>query len=82
METEVRERIKIYNKEGFEYATKQIDLHVSDNEEEEVSGLKAYTYNLVNGKVEDEKLDKQSVYETEKSKFRNQVKFTMPNITM
>ncbi|UKM64897.1 DUF3857 domain-containing protein [Flavobacteriaceae bacterium GSB9] len=80
METEVRERIKIYNKEGFEYATKQIDLHVSDNEEEEVSGLKAYTYNLVNGKVEDEKLDKQSVYETEKSKFRNQVKFTMPNI--
>lgn len=77
---EVHERIKIYNKEGFEYATQNINLHVSGSDEEEVYGLKAYTYNLDNGKVEDVKLEKEGIFETEKSKYLNQLTFTMPNI--
>ncbi|MFL1012033.1 transglutaminase domain-containing protein [Flavisericum labens] len=80
MQTDVHERVKIYNNEGFDYATKQINLHVSNNEEENISGIKGSTYNLVGNKIEDTKLDKQSIFKTELSKFRNQVKLTMPNI--
>ncbi|MCH4553166.1 DUF3857 domain-containing protein [Aestuariibaculum lutulentum] len=80
MKTEVQERIKIYNKEGFNYATKVINLRVGNNKEEEFQGLKAYTYNLEGGKAEEVKLDKDGVFETEKHKYLNQVTFTMPNI--
>ncbi|WP_341216303.1 DUF3857 domain-containing protein [uncultured Wocania sp.] len=78
--TEVHERIKIYNQEGFDYATKAITLYKSGSHQENTTGLKAYTYNLVDGKIEDVKLKKDGVFKTEKSKYRNETKFTMPNI--
>ncbi|MBD0832875.1 DUF3857 domain-containing protein [Aestuariibaculum sediminum] len=78
--TDIHERIKIYNKEGFDYATKIIDLNVSGSDEESIQGLKAYTYNLDNGKVEDVKLEKDGIFETEKHKYLKQLSFTMPNI--
>lgn len=78
--TEIHERVKIYNSEGFKYATKAISLYKSSNEEEEVNSLKAYTYNLINDKVEDAKLDKGGIFKTEKSRYRNETKFTMPNV--
>ncbi|MDB2462977.1 DUF3857 domain-containing protein, partial [Algibacter sp.] len=78
--TEVHERIKIYNQEGFDYATKQIRLYASAGSEEEISGIKGNTYNLVDGKIEDFKLTKNGIFESELSKYTNQVKFTLPNI--
>jgi hypothetical protein len=80
MITEIYERIKIYNQEGFDYATKSISLYKNGSDVEEVHGLKAYTYILENGKVVDVKLDKKGVFKTEKNKYRNELKFTMPNI--
>ena len=50
--TEVHERVKIYNQEGFDYATKAISLYKSGSSQEKVTGLKAYTYNLTDGKME------------------------------
>ncbi|KAA5826315.1 DUF3857 domain-containing protein [Algibacter amylolyticus] len=79
--TEVHERIKIYNQEGFEYATKQIRLHVNGGSKEKISGLKGYTYNLISGKVEDFKLTKDGIFDSELNKYVNQIKFTMPKIT-
>lgn len=78
--TEVHERIKIYNQEGFDYATRNINLYKSGSDGEKLSSLKAYTYNLVNGKVEEIKLKKDGIFKEEKSKYLNQTKFTMPNI--
>ena len=78
--TEVHERVKIYNQEGFDYATKAISLYKSGSSQEKVTGLKAYTYNLTDGKIEDTKLKKNGVFKTEKSRYRNETKFTMPNI--
>src|SRR5690606_6519954 len=46
MVTDVFERIKIYNKEGFDWATKEIDLYQGTTGKDEISGLKAYTYYL------------------------------------
>ena len=78
--TEIHERVKIYNQEGFEYATEAISLYKSNSSKEKVTSLKAYTYNLIDGKIEDIKLKNDGVFKTETSKYRNETKFTMPNI--
>jgi len=78
--TEIHERLKIYNQEGFDYATNSVLIYKSGKKKEEVTGLKAYTYNLVNGKIEEDKLKTDAIFETEVSRFRDEVKFTMPNI--
>jgi Transglutaminase-like superfamily len=78
--TEVHERIKVYNQEGFVYTTKQVNLRKSKSEEEKISNLKAYTYNLIDGKIEDNKLAKNGVFKTKQSEYLNNAKFTMPNI--
>lgn len=79
--TNVHERIKIYNKEGFDWATKEILYYQNDREEEYVSGLKAYTYSLKDGKLEEEKLKKDGIFETEISRYQLSTKFTMPAVT-
>lgn len=78
--TEVHERIKIYNKEGFEYATNQINLFKGRSAKEVVGRIKACTYNLENNQVVKTELDKDQVFKTEMSYNYDQVKFTMPNV--
>ena len=78
--TEVHERIKIYNTDGFDYATKTIDLYESGASDEKATSIKGYTYSLEGGKVVETKLDKGSIFKSQQSKNRNQVKFTMPNV--
>jgi len=80
MVTDIHERVKIYNKEGFAYATKKINLYKDGSNNEKVSNLKALTFNLVNGKVEETKLKKDGEFDTALSKYYNQRTFTMPNI--
>jgi len=78
--TEVHSIIKIYNKEGFDFATKKISLYKSNSVDEKVSGLKAYTYNLVNGEIVKEKLSKEAIFKTEYHKRLNHFTFTMPKV--
>lgn len=76
---EVYERIKIYNKDGVEWATRQIELYKGGSGEE-LSQLKGYVYNLENNKVVDEKLRKNGIFETQRNEYYTDVSFTMPNI--
>ncbi|MDC6361332.1 MULTISPECIES: DUF3857 domain-containing protein [Flavobacteriaceae] len=78
--TEVHERIKIYNADGFDYATKAINLYESGASDEKATSIKGYTYTLEGDKVIETKLDKGSIFKSKQSKNRNQVKFTMPNV--
>ncbi len=78
--TLVHERIKIYKKDAAKYATEEIRLFKRGGTDEEVNGLKAYTYNLEGGKIKKEKLQKSQVFENETSKNWYSKKFTMPNI--
>lgn len=78
--TVVHERVKIYNQQGFDYATKAVSLYKSGSSQEKVTSIKAHTYNLIDGKIEGTKLKKDGIFKTETSKYRNQTKFTMPNI--
>ncbi len=79
----IHQRIKIYTKEGFDYANQVISLYVGDNStsSEDVLGLKAYTYNLEGGKIQKVKLQKDGIFEEELNKYRKLKKFTMPNIS-
>jgi len=78
--TEVYERIKIYNKDGFDYATVSQLLYKGKNDKESISGLKAYTYYLEEDKVVKSKMEKSAVFSTVVNKYRNEEKFTLPNI--
>uniref|UniRef100_UPI00404919FD DUF3857 domain-containing protein n=2 Tax=Gelidibacter sp. TaxID=2018083 RepID=UPI00404919FD len=83
-ENEIHERIKIYNKEGFDYATKVISLYTnsegSSANDQTIRGLKAVTYNLEGDKIVEDKLKKDGIFEENTNRFWKTTKFTMPNI--
>ncbi len=78
--TEVQERIKIYTKDGFDYATKKIRLFGDGGDKERVNGFKGLTYNLDNGKVVETKIGKNGRFHTVLSENWSQESFTMPNL--
>ena len=49
--TEVHQRIKIYTKEGFDYATQEEILFNDGNIREKVTRVNGSTYNIEDGKV-------------------------------
>lgn len=79
--TDVHERIKIYNKDGFEWATKELNYYKNGRTVEAITGLKGYTYNVSGGKLVEEKLKKEGIFKDEKSKYTLRTKFTMPAVT-
>lgn len=78
--TEVFKRIKIYNKDGFDWATEKIELRDNGSKRETISNLKAVTYTLENGKIQATKLRKDDMFDEKNNKFWKTSKFTMPNI--
>ncbi|PNQ73911.1 hypothetical protein C1T31_06190 [Hanstruepera neustonica] len=78
---EITERIKIYDKDGYDYATHQVRLYdESATKKQELKGLKAYTYYLDGGKVEKDKLKNESIFEEKVNDYWATTKFTMPSI--
>ena len=77
--TEVHERIKLYNKDGFDNATRKVRLFTRGSENE-IFSVKAYTYNLEKGKTVKTKLNKNGIFNEEISKNWNSKNFTMPNL--
>ncbi|WP_431137145.1 transglutaminase domain-containing protein [Psychroserpens mesophilus] len=77
----IHKRIKIYNKEGYDWATDKIFLYKggSGNDEKLIS-VKGYTFNIENGKLSKEKLKKDGIFEEEASDFMDINTITMPNI--
>lgn len=78
--TEVHERIKIYNKDGLDWANKSISVFKNSSTEEEVTNIKGTTYNIIDGKLEEEKLKKNGIFEEETNKYRNKTTITMPAV--
>ncbi len=81
IKTEYFERIKIYNKEGYDYATKRIHLHYNTaSAKEEALFIKATTYNLENGKIVKTKLKNSAIFEDKINKYNYARVFTTSNI--
>jgi len=77
--TEVQVRMKIYNQDGFDWATEKIKIFGGSNGEK-VSNIKGYTFDIIDGKIESTKLDKDDIFSEEKSENYIVKTFTMPNI--
>lgn len=78
--TEVEVKIKIYKKEGYEWANKEVSLYTSENSYEIVDFSKAITYNLVNGQIEKTKLKSEGEFFEKVNKFWSNRKITLPNV--
>ncbi|MEM9337961.1 MAG: DUF3857 domain-containing protein [Bacteroidota bacterium] len=79
---EITRRIKIFNVQGKEHATVRLNFYdpVSGSSKEEISQIKAMTYNLVGGKIEKTKLEGSEKFETRISDYRTEIGFSMPNV--
>ena len=77
---QVHEKVKIYNKEGFEHATVSERLYQASGGNESFSALKAYTYNLVDGEIKKTKLKGSDTFNEKLSKYYDEEKFTLPNL--
>ena len=73
-------RIKVINKQGYDWANITIPLYRNNNDDEKLIGLKGVTYNLVDGKIEKHKLAKSEVHREESNENQIQIKLTMPEI--
>lgn len=78
--TEVEMKIKVYKKEGLDWANKEVNYYIGGTNDESVIINKATTYNLVNGKIEKTKLDSEGEFKENLNKFWATKKFTMPNV--
>jgi hypothetical protein len=78
--TVVQTRIKIYKKEGYEWANQAIRYYLGDNGEEKIYISDAVTYNLIEGKIEKTKLKSDGEFDEEINKYWGSKKITMPNV--
>lgn len=81
-ELEVTKRVKIYNKEGYDYATVSLPYYYGDQTKyrENIKKIKAYVYNLKGNKIKDEKLSNKDIIDEQTSDVWKEVKFTFPNL--
>jgi len=81
--TEVKTRIKILKPEGKEYADVEIPYVDSDKEKsmrEDITGLKAFAYNMENGKLVKTKMENGSVSRERVDKSHMLLKFSIPQV--
>lgn len=73
-------RIHILNKNGYDAASVEIHLFKDGTDEETVENLKAVTYNIENGTVQESKLEKSNVFKDKVDEHWIVKKFTLPNV--
>ena len=72
-------QIKIFRKSAFPVADVSIKLYQSGLNKEELRGLKAFTYNMVDGKVVKTKVDNDKIYRVNTDNYLN-VNFAFPDV--
>jgi hypothetical protein len=79
--TEITTKIKIYKKEGYDYANHSTSFYSpGGGRSEKVSYTKVASYNLVNGKIEKTRLGGDGEFEEKVNKSWSRKKITMPNV--
>ena len=74
--TDCHIRIKIINTDGLDYANVEIPYGSDDR----IVGLKAASYNLEDGATVQNLVDKKSIYYENTSRYRNTLRFSIPNV--
>lgn len=78
--TEVENKIKVYKKEGYNWANEEVSLYIGGDQKEIVSFSKAITYNLKDGKIEKTKLGSEGEFKEKVNKYWSKEKISMPNV--
>src|SRR5258708_29326597 len=73
-------RVKILNKNGFDSANVEIPLYNSGTAVEKLEGLKTVTYNLVNGKVMETRLEEKTRFTHNPSHVLMEKKVTLTSL--
>ncbi|WP_161599439.1 transglutaminase domain-containing protein [Hymenobacter nivis] len=73
-------RVKILKKSGYDAATVEIPLYHRDGDQEQITNLRGFTYNLVGGQVQKTKLDATGVFLEKRSPRVNVRRFTLPSV--
>jgi len=74
------QRIKILTKDGLRYANFSIPLYHDGSSDEKIGSLKAYTYNLENGKIVETKMKNDGVFREKSNANLDITKITLPNV--
>lgn len=77
---DVHERIKIFDKEAYNYATVTERLYKTTGAQEGISSLRGITYNLEGGKISEDKVRRSDTFSESLNDYYNLEKFTMPNV--
>ncbi|MBB1194508.1 transglutaminase [Flavobacterium sp. SOK18b] len=80
MVTVVKTRVKIYKKEGSDWANQALQYYLGSNLKESVSFSDAVTFNLIEGKIEKTKLKSEGEFDEKINKYWGRKKITMPNV--
>lgn len=75
-------RIKVYDDSDLSIVNRSIRYYIggSGNKDEKIESIDGYTFNLVDGKVKKEKLDKDNIYTEEESRYWAKCNFAMPGV--
>jgi len=76
----VSTKIKIYKKEGFSYGNFEIPIYVGESDKENITFSNAYTYNLVDGKIEKTKLKSDGEVIEQIDNYFSKVRISMPDV--
>lgn len=78
--TEIITKIKIYKKEGYEFANHSQKYYIGNSDSELVNYSKAVTYNIVDNKIEKTKLGSNGEFNEKVNKYWGRKKIAMPNV--
>lgn len=81
MVTKVKTKIKIYKKEGYDWANYEQRYYLVNDSKESVSFSDAITYNLADGKIVKTKLKSDGEFDQKINKYWGKKKIAMPNVT-
>lgn len=83
LSTKCEQKIKILNTTGAESANISIPYYSPSavtGRGETISGIEAYSYNLEDGKVKKEKMDKKLIFDERINEYWKQIKFSVPSV--
>ncbi|MCR5887083.1 DUF3858 domain-containing protein [Hymenobacter sp. J193] len=73
-------RLLIRRKAGYEWATVDVPLYRNGEQAERLKNLKGSTYNVVNGKLVQEKMADNAIFKENQDKNHLRYRFTLPNV--
>ncbi|OYQ45099.1 DUF3857 domain-containing protein [Flavobacterium aurantiibacter] len=80
IDTRIKEKIKIYKKEGYEYGTIKIPFFTGSGSQESIELVSAFTYNLDSDQIVKSKVKDEGIFITKINDYWSLKTFVFPNV--